>query len=114
MTNEGLKFGALALGIALVILIIVLVVRHHKDKYEDVDSGRLKDIDGGCCSLTNNTGTCGAGTGDPWTLSAGCLSAKDKNLPSAKRRPPPVVYAMVVVRVRRLLMGRPFAVASII
>ena len=34
MTNEGLKFGALALGIALVIVIIVLVVRGHKDKYD--------------------------------------------------------------------------------
>ena len=42
MNNEVLKFGALALGIALVILIIVLVVGHHKDKYEDVDSGSIK------------------------------------------------------------------------
>ena len=33
MTNEGLKIGALVLGIVLVILIIVLIVRGHKDKY---------------------------------------------------------------------------------
>ena len=85
MTNEGLKVGALALGIVLVILIIVLVVRHHKDKYEDVDSGRLKDVDGGCCSLTNNIAACGTGVppkGGTWNLSKGCISAAGPILPT--------------------------------
>ena len=85
MTNERLLLGVSALGIALVILIIVLVVRHHKDKYEDVDSGRLKDVDGGCCSLTNNPGSCGTGVppkGGTWNLSKGCISATGKNPPT--------------------------------
>jgi len=43
MTNEGLKFGALGLGIALVILIIVLIFTRHKDKYKHVGSSALTD-----------------------------------------------------------------------
>ena len=53
MTNEGLKFGALALGIALVILIIVLIVRGHKDKFSNNHvSG--KDPAGHCCPDNSN------------------------------------------------------------
>ena len=68
MTNEGLKFGALALGIALVILIIVLVVRGHKDKYEP---GNVGTQEKGCCSVLNNT-ACGTGEGNPYTEKTGC------------------------------------------
>ena len=35
MANEGLKFAALALGIGLVIVLIILLAGGHKDKYSD-------------------------------------------------------------------------------
>ena len=69
MTNEGLKFAALALGVALVIVIIVLIVKGHKDKYEVKDNRRLGGTGAGCCSLTNNPSNCG--TGDPGAADQG-------------------------------------------
>ena len=50
MTNEGLKFAALALGVALVIVIIVLIVGGHKDKYEAGGPGPRSGARE-CCSL---------------------------------------------------------------
>ena len=69
MTNEGLKFAALALGVALVIVIIVLIVKGHKDKYEVKDNRRIGATGAGCCSLQNNPSNCG--TGDPGAADQG-------------------------------------------
>ena len=49
MTNEGLKFTALVLGIALVIVIIVLIAGGHKDKYAQCGTN---------CAKCDSVGTC--------------------------------------------------------
>ena len=51
MVNEGLKFAALVLGIALVIVIIILIAGGHKDKYHNTTTTPETTGDGACCGM---------------------------------------------------------------